>query len=47
MGLAKGTLAIALGLSQRFVDPYTKAGLPIKVLIDIKEGLSGSNGFAR
>jgi ABC-type Fe3+ transport system substrate-binding protein len=45
VGLAKGTLAIALGLSQRFVDPYTKAGLPIKVLTDIKEGLSGSNGF--
>ena len=45
VGLAKGTLAVALGLSQRFVDPYTKAGLPIKVLTDIKEGLSGSNGF--
>ena len=45
VGLAKGTLVIALGLSQRFVDPYTKAGLPIKVLTDIKEGLSGSNGF--
>jgi iron(III) transport system substrate-binding protein len=45
VGLAKGTLVIALGLSQRFVDPYTKAGLPIKVLTDIKEGLGGSNGF--
>src|SRR5713226_1259907 len=31
VGLAKGTLAIALGLSQRFVDPYIRGGLPIKV----------------
>jgi iron(III) transport system substrate-binding protein len=45
MGLAKGTLAVALGLSQRFVDPYIKSGLPIKVLLTLKEGLSGSNGF--
>jgi iron(III) transport system substrate-binding protein len=45
VGLAKGTLAIALGLSQRFVDPYIKGGLPIKVLTTIKEGLNGSNGF--
>jgi ABC-type Fe3+ transport system substrate-binding protein len=45
MGLAKGTLAVALGLSQRFVDPYIKNGLPINVLTSIKEGLSGSNGF--
>jgi ABC-type Fe3+ transport system substrate-binding protein len=45
MGLAKGTLAIALGLSQRFVDPYIKSGLPIKVLTTLKEGLNGSNGF--
>jgi iron(III) transport system substrate-binding protein len=45
VGLAKGTLAVALGLSQRFVDPYIKGGLPIKVLLALKEGLSGSNGF--
>lgn len=45
VGLAKGTLAVALGLSQRFVDPYIKGGLPIKVLTTIKEGLNGSNGF--
>jgi ABC-type Fe3+ transport system substrate-binding protein len=44
-GLAKGTLVIGLGLSQRFVDPYIKAGLPIKPLLSIKEGLNGSNGF--
>jgi iron(III) transport system substrate-binding protein len=44
-GLAKGTLVIGLGLSQRFVDPYVNAGLPIKPLMSIKEGLGGSNGF--
>lgn len=44
-GLAKGTLVIALGLSQRFVDPYHKAGLPLQPLNSLKEGLSGSNGF--
>ena len=44
-GLAKGTLFIGLGLSQRFVDPYINAGLPIKPLLSIKEGLGGSNGF--
>ena len=45
VGLAKGTLAVALGLSQRFVDPYIKANLPIKALNTIKEGTGGSNGF--
>ena len=45
VGLAKANLAIALGLSQRFVDPYAKAGLPIKALTSVKEGMSGSNGF--
>jgi ABC-type Fe3+ transport system substrate-binding protein len=45
VGLAKGTLVIALGLAQRFVDPYTRAGLPIKPLTTIKEGINGSNGF--
>ena len=43
--LAKGTLAVNLGQSQRFIDPYLKAGIPIKPLNKIKEGLSGSNGF--
>jgi ABC-type Fe3+ transport system substrate-binding protein len=43
--LAKGTLAVNLGQSQRFIDPYLKAGIPIKPLDRIKEGLSGSNGF--
>jgi iron(III) transport system substrate-binding protein len=43
--LAKGTLAFNLGQSQRFIDPYIKAGIPIKALRNIKEGLSGSNGF--
>ena len=45
VGLAKGTLAIALGLSQRFVDPYIRGGLPIRVLTTLKEGVGGSNGF--
>jgi ABC-type Fe3+ transport system substrate-binding protein len=44
-GLGKGTLAVALGVSQRFVDPYIKAGLAIKPLMSLKEGMSGSNGF--
>ncbi|HEX9787396.1 MAG TPA: extracellular solute-binding protein, partial [Candidatus Binatia bacterium] len=43
--LAKGTLAFNLGQSQRFIEPYLKAGIPIKPLNKIKEGLSGSNGF--
>ena len=43
--LAKGTLAFNLGQSQRFLDPYIKAGIPIKPLVGLKEGLSGSNGF--
>src|ERR1043166_6479315 len=45
VGLAKGTLAVTLALSQRFVDPYIKGGLPIKVLTTLKEGVGGSNGF--
>jgi iron(III) transport system substrate-binding protein len=43
--LAKGALAFNLGQSQRFIDPYIKAGISIKPLNKIKEGLSGSNGF--
>jgi ABC-type Fe3+ transport system substrate-binding protein len=43
--LGKGTVAVNLGQSQRFLDPYIKAGVPIKPLHTIKEGLSGSNGF--
>ena len=45
VNLAKGNLAVALGLAQRFVDPYIKGGLPIKVLTTVKEGMGGSNGF--
>jgi ABC-type Fe3+ transport system substrate-binding protein len=45
VGLAKGNLAVALALAQRFVDPYINGGLPIKVLSSIKEGMGGSNGF--
>lgn len=43
--LAKGTLGFNLGQSQRFLEPYIKAGISIKPLNKIKEGLSGSNGF--
>ncbi len=43
--MSKGTLAFNLGQSQRFIEPYLKAGIPIKPLNNIKEGLSGSNGF--
>jgi ABC-type Fe3+ transport system substrate-binding protein len=43
--LAKGTVAINLGQSQRFIEPYIKAGIPIKSISNLKEGLSGSNGF--
>jgi ABC-type Fe3+ transport system substrate-binding protein len=43
--LAKGSLVVALGLSQRFVDPFIQAGLPVKPLMSIKEGMGGSNGF--
>jgi len=45
VNLAKGNLAVALALAQRFVDPYINGGLPIKVLSSIKEGMGGSNGF--
>jgi ABC-type Fe3+ transport system substrate-binding protein len=45
VALAKGNLAVALGVAQRFVDPYIKGGLPIKVLTSVKEGMGGSNGF--
>ncbi len=45
IALAKGNLAVALALAQRFVDPYIKGGLPIKVLTSVKEGMGGSNGF--
>jgi iron(III) transport system substrate-binding protein len=45
VGLAKGNLVVALGLAQRFVDPYIKGGLPIKVLTSLKERMGGSNGF--
>ena len=45
VGLAKGNLAVALGLAQRFVDPYIKGGLPIKTLTSITERMGGSNGF--
>ncbi len=41
----QGKPRLQLGQSQRFIEPYLKAGIPIKPLNNIKEGLSGSNGF--
>src|SRR5438093_10966218 len=43
--LAKGTLAVGLGVSQRFVDPYIKTGLPNKPFMYIKEASCGITGF--
>ena len=43
--LAKGNIVVALGMSQRFIDPFTKAGINLKQLKTIKEGIGGSNGF--
>ena len=45
IALARGNIAIALAVAQRFVEPYIKNGLPIKLLTNLKEGLNGSNGF--
>ena len=36
--MSKGSLAFNLGQSQRFIEPYIKAGIPIKPLNNIKEG---------
>ena len=47
VGLAKGNLAVALGLAQRLVDPYIKGGLPIKPLTSIKERLGAVTALAR
>ena len=45
VALARGNIAIALAVAQRFMEPYLKNGLPIKLLLNLKEGLNGSNGF--
>jgi iron(III) transport system substrate-binding protein len=43
--LAKGKLAIALGIGFAQTDPFVKEGLPVKELPQPREGLPGSNGY--
>jgi iron(III) transport system substrate-binding protein len=43
-GLAKGKLAFTLGVSNYTFEPFVKAGLPLKPVAKIKEGLHASNG---
>jgi ABC-type Fe3+ transport system substrate-binding protein len=42
--LAKGTLAIGIGISFYTLDPFIKSGLPVKQLPPLSEGLPTSNG---
>lgn len=43
--LAKGKLAIALGIGFAQTEPFVKSGLPLKELPQPREGLPGSNGY--
>jgi ABC-type Fe3+ transport system substrate-binding protein len=43
-GLAKGTLALGIGMSFYTLDPFIKSGLPVKQLPPLVEGLPTSNG---
>ena len=43
--LAKGSLAITLGVGASEFEPYLKAGLPVKELSKPKEGLPSSSGY--
>jgi iron(III) transport system substrate-binding protein len=43
--LAKGRLAIALGIGVAQTDPFVKAGLPVKDLPEPREGAPSSNGY--
>jgi len=43
--LAKGKLAIALGIGFAQTEPFVKGGLPVKELPQPSEGLPGSNGY--
>lgn len=43
--LAKGKVAITIGVGYSQYEPFLKAGLPIKELPRPKEGLPSSNGF--
>ncbi len=43
--LAKGKLAITLGIGFAQTEPFAKEGLPVKELPQPREGLPGSNGY--
>jgi ABC-type Fe3+ transport system substrate-binding protein len=43
--LAKGKLAVTIGLGRSEYEPFLKAGLPIKELPTPKEGLPASSGY--
>ncbi len=43
--LAKGKLALALGIGFAQTEPFVKSGLPLKELPQPREGLPGSNGY--
>jgi ABC-type Fe3+ transport system substrate-binding protein len=43
--LAKGRLALALGIGHAQTEPFVKAGLPVKGLSEPREGLPSSNGY--
>ena len=42
--LAKGKLAFAIGLSHYSYEPFIKAGLPVKPVVNVKEGAHANNG---
>lgn len=43
--LAKGSLALALGIGHAQTEPFVKAGLPVRDLPSPREGLPSSNGY--
>ena len=43
-GLAKGKIALTIGLTYYTFLPFIKAGLPVKTLPDVKEGTYASCG---
>ena len=43
--LAKGRLAVALGIGVAQTEPFVKAGLPVKDLPEPREGTPSSNGY--
>ncbi|HEY7217315.1 MAG TPA: extracellular solute-binding protein [Candidatus Binatia bacterium] len=43
--LAKGKVALALGIGVAQTEPFVKAGLPLKSLPELREGSPSSNGY--